>query len=561
MRQKFTRQSCSLVFCKPWERCVEGHCHCKPPYLCPSKNVTAVCGLNQRRYISYCQAMAASCRSGRRVMSHFANQCQEIHEFYSSWVDDGLITLSIPNRSDLETADQRLICGSSWNMEAANVFCKEHGNPQGARSAQTIPFSELSRSLPRTCVHVECEGFESSLSECGFRKQTLVEHSVAVEDCGDSSEGCDFYCANTKCIHLRQTCDGVDHCGDLSDEMCCKKCRGGAFRCNSGVCIPSSKVRDGVRDCLDGADELGFIETKTANTEMEDNEFISPRNEIKVSRSHLEQALTCGVPNMDVVDEEEVQERGRSSRFRRVVGGVQAKPYQIQWQVALVDSKKIDCGGAYIGGCWVITAAHCVRPQPSAFRVKFSLWKKNRSHIRTDSVPVQEIFIHPHYNSKTYENDIALIQLELLPPYTDKCFNDNPGVRPICVPWSEQLFQENHTCSISGWGRTAEGKSANFLLWANVSLISNCSQFYHDRFRLGMMCAGEEDGSVDSCQGDSGGPLVCQDELGVSYLWGIVSWGDKCGQAGSPGVYTQVAHFYEWIRLHTGWPLVTKYNS
>lgn len=34
---------------------------------------------------------------------------------------------------------------------------------------------------------------------------------------------------------------------------------------------------------------------------------------------------------------------------------------QIQWQVALDENRKIDCGGAYIGGCWVVTAAHCVR--------------------------------------------------------------------------------------------------------------------------------------------------------------------------------------------------------
>lgn len=31
------------------------------------------------------------------------------------------------------------------------------------------------------------------------------------------------------------------------------------------------------------------------------------------------------------------------------------------WQVAIREDEKFSCGGIYIGGCWVLTAAHCVR--------------------------------------------------------------------------------------------------------------------------------------------------------------------------------------------------------
>lgn len=58
------------------------------------------------------------------------------------------------------------------------------------------------------------------------------------------------------------------------------------------------------------------------------------------------------------------------------------------------------------------------------------------------------------YNASSYENDIALVQLKKL-PFKEECLEDNPAISAVCVPWSTHLFQPNHTCSISGWGRTA----------------------------------------------------------------------------------------------------------
>ncbi|CAG9132954.1 unnamed protein product [Plutella xylostella] len=66
-----------------------------------------------------------------------------------------------------------------------------------------------------------------------------------------------------------------------------------------------------------------------------------------------------------------------------------------------------------------------------------------------------------------------------------------------------------------------------------------------------MIRAGGERGEAnDSCHGDSGGPLLAyidDEDLPCTYaVRGIVSWGSQCGQ-GSPGVYTDVNQYMDWI--------------
>ena len=42
--------------------------------------------------------------------------------------------------------------------------------------------------------------------------------------------------------------------------------------------------------------------------------------------------------------------------------------------------------------------------------------------------------------------------------------------------------------------------------------------------------------------------LLCSGDPNTMILAGLVSWGVGCGQAGVPGVYTNIASYTNWIR-------------
>ncbi|XP_037396813.1 complement factor I-like isoform X2 [Pygocentrus nattereri] len=506
LKEKYTRLSCSKVFCPPWMRCLNGKCVCKLPYQCPRLGIS-VCGLNGRSYISYCQAQVVACRSNTAVFSHYGSCGQDVFKVVLKNSGDRDVI-------QVETVKVRaLICGAkSWDMAAANVLCRSlKAEARGAASAQkmTVKDLEVGHQWPSQCVSVSCTGSEYSLAECTIYEPQDVEEDtqIAAFTCyktpQDDDECPEFRCVNEKCILWKHTCDGVDDCGDNSDEMCCS--------------------------------ELVWR---------------SPKNDILQVRNYTEGQLECGIPNLDYVHR--TRERSRS---KRMVGGQEALPWQFQWQAALKEEGRFRCGGVYLGGCWVLTAAHCVRAKPELFRVMLSLWHKTKPLDTTEAVAVKNIIIHKDYNPRTYQNDIALVQLEELGLF-EKCLHPNPTVRPVCVPWSTLQFQHGDTCTLTGWGKNREGVGSDVLKWTNVTITGNCEDHYKDRFLDGMECAGDS----DSCHGESGGPLVCKDASGLSYVWGIVSWGEKCGEAGSPGVYTKVAHYFEWIRFHIGRSAVTKYN-
>ena len=151
-------------------------------------------------------------------------------------------------------------------------------------------------------------------------------------------------------------------------------------------------------------------------------------------------------------------------------------------------------------------------------------------------------------------NDIALIRLSS--PF--------PASRAQTVQLQSRQLEANFgfpgACSVvTGWGSVeawAPGRERadardlpDRLRAVDLPIVDNatCREVYSGRIGAGQVCAGYEQGTMDSCQGDSGGPLVVP---GGPTGWtqiGVVSFGRGCAQPGAYGVYTRVSTYIDWI--------------
>jgi secreted trypsin-like serine protease len=270
----------------------------------------------------------------------------------------------------------------------------------------------------------------------------------------------------------------------------------------------------------------------------------------------------------------------------RIVGGAGVPINDFPFQVALYNphagsiAAGFFCGGVIIDATHVATAAHCAIDEASGevtppgdiavLAGSSSLGSPVQAPAGAIEDPVAATSIDPHYDPAINDYDVAVITLARplwsgpAPP-----IDGASTIAPIAVSASLAAAYATPAAvaapilaTVSGWGDTraespaSQGLAGSYpmgLQATQLPLISSeaCGTSYANPLNSQpitprMVCAGYQAGGHDSCFGDSGGPLLVDRDSPAAppadyVLVGLVSFGEGCAQAESPGVYASIA--------------------
>ncbi|KAF5291622.1 hypothetical protein FQA39_LY14344 [Lamprigera yunnana] len=219
---------------------------------------------------------------------------------------------------------------------------------------------------------------------------------------------------------------------------------------------------------------------------------------------------------------------------RRIVGGDDAEIADFPYQISLEVNGAHSCGGTILNPTKILTAAHCTQP----FALN-SLSVRAGSSLREEGGQVVNVLRkieHPHYTEFPPDNDVAVLIL-------DQPLELNHEVQTIEISNDEDV-PVGILATLTGWGVTETGERAKHLQKLLVPRVEDnrCKNSFGDWYKTDTQTCYGGIRNHGSCSSDSGGPIVIE----VRQV-GVVSYGTiPCGGS-TPGVYTKLFAFRDWI--------------
>ncbi|XP_043652928.1 serine protease 7 [Drosophila teissieri] len=257
---------------------------------------------------------------------------------------------------------------------------------------------------------------------------------------------------------------------------------------------------------------------------------------------------------------------GPHSFSNKVYNGNDTAIDEFNWMALLeyVDNRgrrELSCGGSLINNRYVLTAAHCVigAVETEVGRlttVRLGEYDTSKDVDCVDEIcnqpilqlGIEQAIVHPQYDpaNKNRIHDIALLRL-------DQPVLLNEYIQPVCLPLvsTRMAINTGELLVVSGWGRTTTARKSTIKQRLDLPVNDHdyCARKFATRnihLISSQLCVGGEF-YRDSCDGDSGGPLMRRGFDQAWYQEGVVSFGNRCGLEGWPGVYTRVADYMDWI--------------
>ncbi|XP_019620636.1 PREDICTED: sortilin-related receptor-like isoform X1 [Branchiostoma belcheri] len=250
-----------------------GNGHCIPSrWKCDHDNDCGDMTDEQDCVFPTCGHDQFTCSNGRcipqRWVCDFDNDCHDMSdEAHCSFTTPAPTVLPNCTSSQFQCANGRCI-SASWKCDGDND-CGDMSDEQDC-GALTCRWFQFTCNNGR-CVYNSwvCDGEDDCGDGSDERDCATSPYPTSIMPTRPANcTSLQFHCHNGNCVNERWKCDGIDDCGDNSDEANCgvvteapQTCRPDQFHCDNDVCIYAGWRCDGDNDCGDFSDERGCATT------------------------------------------------------------------------------------------------------------------------------------------------------------------------------------------------------------------------------------------------------------------------------------------------------------